>query len=107
MKLTAISSAALSVMVLILGLLFMLHELPYSNYILVISLLLLGISLIIFYTLDKEIMYIAGAIFCLLPIIGLMFTQLNLPGARLLLTVGLILFGIFFVPWFALKCFKG
>ena len=100
MKLTAISSAALSVMVLILGLLFMLHELPYSNYILVVS-------LIIFYTLDKEIMYIAGAIFCLLPIIGLMFTQLNLPGARLLLTVGLILFGIFFVPWFALKCFKG
>ncbi len=106
MKLTAISSAALSVMVLILGLLFMLHEIPYSNYILVVSLLLLGISLIIFYNLDKKLMYIAGAIFCLLPIMGLMFTQLNLPGSRLLLTVGLVLFGIFFVPWFAIKSFK-
>jgi hypothetical protein len=52
-------------------------------------------------------MYIAGAVFCVLPIMGLMFTQLNLPGARLLLTVGLILFAIFFVPWFAFKCFKG
>ena len=107
MKLTAIASASLSVMVLILGLLFMLHELPYSNYILVVSLVLLGVSLVIFYNLDKKIMYIVGAIFCLLPIMGLMFTQLNLPGARLLLTVGLILFAIFFVPWFAFKCFKG
>jgi hypothetical protein len=107
MKLTAIASAALSVMVLILGLLFMLYELPYSNYILVISLLLLAVSLIIFYNLDKEKMYIAGAIFCLLPIMGLMFTQLNLPGAKLLLTTGLILFGLFFVPWFAIKSFKG
>ena len=107
MRLTAISSAALSVIVLISGLLFMLHELPYSNYILVVSLLLLSVSLIIFYNLDKKFMYIAGAIFCLLPIMGLMFTQLNLPGSRLLLTVGLILFGIFFVPWFAFKCFKG
>ncbi len=106
MKLTAIASAALSIMVLILGLLFMLNELPYSNYILVISLLLLGISLIIFYNLDKRIMYVVGAIFCLLPIMGLMFTQLNLPGAKLLLTAGLVLFGLFFVPWFAIKCFK-
>jgi len=106
MKLTAISTAALSVLVLILGLLFMLHELPYSNYILAVSLLLLAVSLIIFYNLDKQLMYIAGAIFCLLPIMGLMFTQLNLPGAKMLLTVGLVLFGIFFVPWFAFKRFK-
>ena len=107
MKLAAIASASLSVMVLILGLLFMLHDLPHSNYILVVSLVLLGTSLIIYYNFDKQLMYIAGAIFCLLPIMGLMFTQLNLPGAKFLLTVGLILFAIIFVPWFAFKCFKG
>jgi hypothetical protein len=106
MKKTAISSSALSIIVLILGLLFMLHNLPYSNYILSISLLILSISLIIFYTLEKQIMYIAGSLFCMLPITGLIFTQLNMPGAKFLLTIGLVLFGIFFVPWFAFKCFK-
>jgi len=106
MKKTAISSSALSIMVLILGLLFMLHDLPYSNYIMSISLLLLAVSLIIFYTLEKQIMYIAGAIFCMLPITGLIFTQLNMPGAKFLLTIGLVFFAIFFVPWFAFKCFK-
>ena len=88
MKKTAISSSALSIMVLILGLLFMLHDLPYSNYIMSISLLLLAVSLIIFYTLDKHLMYIVGAVFCMLPITGLIFTQLNLPGAKSLLTIG-------------------
>jgi len=107
MKKTAISSSALSIMVLILGLLFMLHDLPYSNYIMSISLLLLAVSLIIFYTLEKHFMYIAGAIFCTLPITGLLFTQLNLAGAKLLLTIGLTFFAVFFVPWFAFKCFKG
>jgi len=93
-------------MVLILGLLFMLHDLPYSNYIMSISLLLLAISLIIFYTLEKQMMYIAGAIFCMLPITGLIFTQLNMPGAKFLLTIGLAFFAAFFVPWFAFKCYK-
>ena len=107
MKLTAFTSSSLAVMVLIAGLLFLLYDLPYSNYILAVSLLLLAISLIIFYTLDKQRMYVAGAIFCLLPIMGLLFAQLNLPGARFLLTIGLVLFGLFFVPWFAIKCYKG
>jgi hypothetical protein len=106
MKNTAISSSALSIMVLILGLLFMLHDLPYSNYIMSISLLLLAVSLIIFYTLEKHIMYIAGAVFCMLPITGLIFTQLNLPGSKFLLTIGLGFFAVFFIPWFAFKCFK-
>ena len=106
MRIASIVSASLSVMVLIGGLLFMVHDLPYGNYVLAVSLLLLGITLVITYNLDKKMMYIAGAIFCVLPIMGLTFTQLNLPGAKLLLTVGLIFFAIFFVPWFAFKCFK-
>jgi hypothetical protein len=106
MKKTAFASSALSVMVLILGLLFMLYEFPYSNYIMSISLLLLAVSLMIFYTLEKQSMYIAGAVFCVLPIAGLFFTQLNMPGSRFLVTIGLILFALFFVPWFTLKCYK-
>jgi hypothetical protein len=106
MKKTAFASSALSITVLILGLLFMLHELPYSNYILAISLFLLAASLIIFYTLDKQIMYIAGSIFCFLPMVGILFRQLSLPGSTLLVTAGLLLFGIFFIPWFAMKCYK-
>ncbi len=106
MKKTAYASSALSVIVLILGLLFILHEFPYSNYIMSISLLLLAVSLIIFYTLEKQTMYIAGAIFCMLPIAGLFFTQLNMPGSKFLVTMGLILFAVFFVPWFTLKCYK-
>ncbi len=106
MKKTAYISAGLSLIILIFGLLFMLHDIPYSNYILSLSLLILAISLIIFYTLDKQKMYIAGAVFCLLPIAGLLFNQLNLPGGKLLLTVGLLLFAVFFIPWFALKCYK-
>jgi hypothetical protein len=106
MKKTAFASSALSVMVLILGMLFMLHEIPYTNYIMSISLLLLAVSLIIFYTLEKQTMYIAGAVFCILPITGLFFNQLNMPGSKFLVTIGLILFAIFFVPWFAFKCYK-
>ena len=51
MRKTAFASSTLSVMTLILGLLFMLHQIPYSNYILALSLFLLAASLIIFYTL--------------------------------------------------------
>jgi hypothetical protein len=106
MKKTAFTSSALSVMVFILGLLFMLYEFPYSNYIMSISLLLLAVSLIIFYTLEKQTMFIAGAVFCVLPIAGLFFDQLNMPGSKFLVSIGLILFAIFFVPWYALKCYK-
>jgi hypothetical protein len=106
MKKTAFASSALSVMVLIIGLLFMLYEFPYSNYIMSISLLLLAVSLMIFYTLEKQPMYIAGGVFCALPIAGLFFSQLNMPGSKLLVSIGLILFALFFVPWFALKCYK-
>jgi len=63
MKKTAFASSALSVMTLVLGLLFMLHQVPYSNYILALSLFLLAASLIIFYTLNKQIMYVVGAPF--------------------------------------------
>jgi hypothetical protein len=106
MKKTAFASSALSVMVLILGLIFILHNFPYSNYIMSISLLLLAVSLIIFYTLEKQTMYIAGSVFCMFPIIGLFFTQLNMPGSKFLVTMGLVLFAVFFVPWFTLKCYK-
>jgi hypothetical protein len=106
MRKTAFITCALSVMFLILGLIFILHEFPYSNYIMSISLLLLALSLIIFYTLDKQIMYIAGAAFCLLPIAGLFFTQLNMPGSKFIVTAGLVLFGLLFVPWITLKCYK-
>lgn len=106
MKKTAYASSALSIMALIAGLLFMLHELPYSNYVLSISLFLLAVSLIIFYTLDKQLMYAAGAIFCFLPMVGLLFRQLSLPGSTLLVTAGLLLFAVFFIPWFAFKCYK-
>ena len=107
MKKTAYASSALSIMVLIVGFLFMLHELPYSNSILSISLFLLAASLIIFYTLDKQIIYIAGAVFCFLPMVGILFRQLSLPGGTLLVTAGLLLFAVFFIPWYAMKCYKG
>ena len=106
MKKTAFASAALSVMVLIMGLLFLVHNIAYSNYILVLSLFLLASSMIIFYSLDKKYMYILGAIFCCLPMVGLMFRQLSLPGAELLVTIGLFLFGLVFVPWYAFRCYK-
>jgi hypothetical protein len=106
MKKTAFASSALSIMALIIGLLLMLHEMPYSNYILSISLFLQAASLIIFYTLDKHLMYIAGSIFCFLPMVGILFRQLSLPGSVLLVTAGLLLFAIFFIPWYAMKCYK-
>jgi len=106
MRKTAFASCALSVIVMILGLLFILHEIPYSNYILSISLVLLAVSLIIFYTLDKQTMYITGAMFCMLPTVGLFFAQLNMPGSKFLVSMGLILFALFFVPWFTLKSYK-
>ncbi len=106
MKKTAYASSALSIMSLIMGLLFMVHGIPYFNYILAISLFLLAASLIVFYSIDKQYMYIAGAIFCFLPMFGLMFRQLNLPGADLLVTVGLLLFALLFIPWYAMKCYK-
>ncbi len=106
MKKTAYASSALSIMSLIMGLLFLVYDIPYSNYILAISLFLLATSLIIFYSIDKQYMYIAGSIFCFLPMVGLMFRQLNLPGADLLVTVGLVLFALFFIPWYAMRCYK-
>ena len=93
-------------MVLIMGLLFLVHNIMYSNYILVLSLFLLASSLIIFYYLDKRYMYILGSIFCFLPMVGLMFRQLSLPGAEILVTVGLFLFALVFVPWYAFRCYK-
>jgi hypothetical protein len=107
MKKTAYASSALSIMALIIGLLFMLHELPYSYYLLAISLFLLATSLIIFYTIDKQLMYVAGSIFCFLPMVGILFRQLNLPGGIYLITAGLLLFAIFFVPWYAWRCYRG
>lgn len=106
MKKTAFISSALSIMVLVMGLLFLVHNIPYSNYILTISLFLLAASLIIFYSLDKQYMYIAGAVFCIFPMAGLIFRQLSLPGANLLVSVGLILFALLFIPWFAIKCYR-
>ncbi len=106
MKKTAFATSALSVMTLILGLLFMLHQIPYSNYIIALSLFILGASLIIFYTLNKQIMYLAGAIFCFLPMAGMMFRQLSLPGAELIITGGLFLFAILFIPWYAYRSYK-
>ena len=93
-------------MAMIIGLLFMVHEISYSNHILVLSLFLLAASLIIFYTLDKNYMFIAGSIFCFLPMVGLMFRQLSLPGADFLVTIGLVLFALVFIPWYAMKCYK-
>ena len=107
MRKTAFASSALSIMALILGLLFMLHQIPYSNYILTLSLFLLAASLIIFYTLNKQVMYIVGAIFCFLPMVGVMFRQLSLPGADYIITGGLFLFAILFIPWYAYKSYKG
>jgi hypothetical protein len=106
MKKTAYASSALSVMSMIIGLLFMLHELPYSNHLLAISLFLLATSLIIFYTLDKQVMYIAGSIFCFLPMVGILFRQLSLPGGTFLITAGLLLFAVIFIPWFAMRCYR-
>jgi len=106
MKKTAFASSALSFVILIAGLLFLLYDLPYSYYILAISLSLLAASLIIFYSFDKQYMYIAGAVFCLLPMGGLLFRQLNLPGANLLVTVGLVLFALIFIPWYTFRCYQ-
>jgi hypothetical protein len=106
MRKTAFASSALSVMTLILGLLFMLYQLSYSNYILAISLFLLAASMIIFYTLNKQIMFVVGAIFCFLPMVGIMFRQLSLPGAELIITGGLILFALFFIPWYAYNSYR-
>lgn len=107
MKKTAYASSALSIMALIMGLLFLVHDVPYSYYILAISLFLLAVSLIVFYTFDKQYMYIVGAIFCFLPMVGLLFRQLSLPGANLLVTIGLIHFALLFIPWYAIKCYRG
>jgi len=107
MKKTAFASSALSIMSLIIGMLFLLYDLPYSYYILALSLSLLAASLIIFYSIDKQYMYVLGAVFCLLPMGGLLLRQLSLPGADLLVTVGLILFALLFIPWYTLKCYKG
>ena len=107
MRKTAFASSSLSIMALILGFLFMLHQIPYSNYILALSLFLLAASLIIFYTLNKLIMYVVGAIFCFLPMVGVMFRQLSLPGADFIITAGLFLFAILFIPWYAYKSYKG
>jgi hypothetical protein len=107
MKKTAYASSALSMMVLIMGLLFLVHNIQYSNYILTLSLFLLAVSLIVFYSIDKEYLYIAGAVFCVFPMAGLLFRQLNLPGWDVLVTVGLFLFAVVFIPWFAMKCYRG
>jgi hypothetical protein len=106
MRKTAFASSALSMMSLIVGMLFLVYDIPYGYYVLAISLFLLAVSLIVFYTLDKRYMYIAGAAFCFLPMVGLLFGQLNLPGANFLITVGLLLFALFFIPWFAIKCYR-
>ena len=99
MRKTAFASSALSMMSLIVGMLFLVYDIPYGYYV-------LAVSLIVFYTLDKRYMYIAGAAFCFLPMVGLLFGQLNLPGANFLITVGLLLFALFFIPWFAIKCYR-
>ena len=106
MRKTAFASSALSIMTLILGLLLMLHQLTYSNYILALSLFLLAASLIIFYTLNRQIMFIVGAVFCFFPMVGIMFRQLSLPGADLIITGGLLLFAILFIPWIAYRNYK-
>lgn len=106
MKKTAFASAALAFIILILGLLFMLYDLPFHNYIVSLGLLLLSTSMIIFYSLDKKAMYIAGAFFCVLPITGLLFMQLNLPGANLLVAAGLLAFALLFIPWFAINAYR-
>ena len=106
MRKTAFASSALSIMALIMGLLFLVHDIPYSNHILVLSLFLLAASMIVFYSIDKKYMYIAGAIFCMLPMVGLMFRQLSLPGADFMITIGLFLFALVFIPWYAFKCYK-
>ena len=106
MRKTAFASSALSIMTLVLGLLFMLHQIPFSNYILALSLFLLAASLIIFYTLNKHIMFIVGVVFCFFPMAGLMFRQLSLPGAELIITIGLFLFAILFIPWYVYRSYK-
>lgn len=93
-------------MALVMGMLLLVYNIPFSYYILAISLFLMAVSLIIFYTFDKQYMYVAGAIFCFLPMVGLLFRQLSLPGADLLVTVGLVLFAILFIPWYAMKCYR-
>ncbi len=105
MKKTAFASAALAFIIMIFGLLFMLYQLPFHIYIISLGLLLLAISMIIFYTLDKKTMYIAGAFFCILPIAGLLFRQLNLPGGNLLLATGLVSFALLFIPWYAINSY--
>jgi hypothetical protein len=106
MRKTAYASAALALIILIFGLLFMLYHVLLSNYLLSLGLLLLAIALIIFYTIDKKLMYVAGAISCVLPITGLLFKQLNLPGANLLVALGLLAFALLFIPWFTINTYK-
>jgi len=106
MQKTAFASSALSIMTLVLGLLFMLHQIPYSNYILALSLFLLAASLIIFYALNKQFMFVVGAVFCFFPMAGIMLRQLSLPGAELIITGGLFLFAILFIPWYAYRSYK-
>ena len=106
MKKTAFASAALAFMIIIFGFLFMLYQLPFHIYFISVGLLLLAISMIIFYTLNKKRMFIAGAFFCILPITGLLFRQLNLPGGNFLLAAGLIAFALLFIPWYAISSYK-
>ncbi len=51
-------------------------------------------------------MYVVGAIFCFLPMAGIMFRQLSLSGAELIITGGLIMFAILFIPWYAHHSYK-
>jgi hypothetical protein len=106
MKKTAFISAALAFIILIFGLLFVLYHVSLSNYLLLLGLLVLSISLIIFYTIDKQLMYVIGAISCILPITGLILKQLNIPGANLLVALGLLVFALLFIPWFAIKSYR-
>jgi len=106
MKKTAYISAALAFIILSFGLLGTLYHVPLSHYLLSIGLLLLSISMIIFYTIDKQLMYVVGSISCILPITGLLFRQLNLPGANFLVALGLMAFALLFIPWFTIKSYK-
>jgi predicted membrane protein len=106
MRKTAFASAAFAFIILIFGLLLLLYHVPLSNYLLSLGLLLLAISLIIFYTIDKKLMYVVGAISCILPITGLLFLQLNLPGANFFVALGLLTFALLFIPWYAITSYK-
>ena len=106
MKKTAYVSAAFAFIILIFGLLCMLYHVPLSNYLLSLGLLLLAISMIIFYNIYKKLVYVAGAIFSILPFTGLIFKQLNLPGADFLVALGLMAFALLFIPWYTINSYK-